>query len=103
MNRTVWLAILAGALTIPAARAQRIEERKEAQQARIWQGVRSGELTRREALRLERQERQLNREIRRDRRDGGGLTAGERARIERKQDRMSRRIAREKHDAQTRR
>lgn len=102
MKKMMWMMLVAGVLTLPVASAQRIEKRKEAQQARIRQGVRSGELTRGEARRLENQEHRLNREIRRDRIDGGGLSPAERAKIERKQDRMSRRIAREKHDAQRR-
>ncbi|MFN7924881.1 MAG: hypothetical protein U0Q16_32580 [Bryobacteraceae bacterium] len=82
--------------------ADRPAVRQRNQQARIAQGVRSGELTRPEARRLERQEAQLHREIVRDRVDGGGLSLAERAKIERQQNAMSRRIWNQKHDAQTR-
>jgi hypothetical protein len=79
----------------------RIEERKENQQGRIAEGVRNGSLTPAEAARLERKERKVNREVRRDRRDGGGLSPAERAKIEKDQDRLSRDIAKQKHDRQT--
>lgn len=89
-------------LSTQAFAAGRVVQRQVNQQARIAEGVQSGELTAREAGRLERQEARLHREIRQDRVDGGGLTAAERAKIERKQDAMSRRIAVQKHDAQAR-
>lgn len=99
--KTLAIGILA--LTMAgAASAQRIENRKDTQQARIANGVRTGELTARETARLEAREAALNRQIRRDRVDGGGLTLAERARIEREQNALSRSIARQKNDAQRR-
>ncbi len=87
------------ALLPAAARADgRIHRRQERQQQRIAQGVGSGQLTAGETARLERREAGLNRQIRRDRADGGGLTGRERARIERHQDRLSRQIYRGKHN-----
>ena len=77
-------------------------ERQKNQQQRIKQGVRSGELTSKETVKLEKKEAGLHREIRKDRLDGGGLTPKERAKIEKKQDKLSREIAREKHDNQKR-
>ena len=77
----------------------RIRERRENQQRRIAQGVRSGELTPRETARLERQEMRLNGEIRDMREDHGGkLTPKDRRVVNRQQDRLSRRIYRQKHD-----
>lgn len=76
--------------------------RAHAQQARINQGMASGQLTGPEAARLQRQENRLRREIARDRVDGGGLSAAERAKLDRQQNRLSRRIAVQKHDGQTR-
>lgn len=84
----------------PAAMGQRIEERKERQKARIKEGVQSGELNKREAARIKARERDLNRQIREDRKDGGGLTPAERAKIERRQDNISEDIYKQKHDAQ---
>lgn len=83
-----------------AAQRATIRQRQINQQRRIAQGIHSGELTAREAARLERKEARLNREIRRDRADGGALTLKERRKIGRQQDRLSRQIYREKHDNQ---
>ncbi len=98
MRLTVIGIALAAALTAQAG--QTVAARQREQQRRIAQGVQSGQLTPRETARLENQEARLNREIRRDRRSGGGLSPAERAKINRQQNRMSRRIYREKHDAQ---
>lgn len=90
--------ILAGALAA-ALGAQTIPERKENQQDRILQGVKSGQLTAGETSRLEGREARINRETRRDRAaNGGHLTRGERARVQRQQNRVSRSIYRDKHN-----
>ncbi|MGH9657807.1 MAG: hypothetical protein ACRD96_04630 [Bryobacteraceae bacterium] len=102
MKRFIVAAILAGALATPDAWAQRVKKRQKAQQERIDEGVKSGELTKKEALKLEKQEAKLHQEIKKDRADGGGLTRKERVKIEHKQDKMSEKIARDKHDNQTR-
>ena len=76
-----------------------IGRRRENQQDRIAQGIRSGQMTPREASRQEGREQALNREIRSDRRaNGGRLTASERQSINRQQNRQSRQIFREKHN-----
>ncbi len=95
--------LAAGAILGPATYAQSratIRHREANQQARVAQGVRSGELTPRETARIERQEARLNRELRRDTRDGGGLSGPERRKITRQQNRLSREIRTQKHDAQ---
>lgn len=105
--------VLAGLISVVAAsdlfaqqttsdttRRPTIRQRQRMQQKRIGAGIENGQLTAREAARLEKKEAKLNREIRRDRRDGGGLTARERRKIDRQQDRMSREIYRQKHDKQ---
>src|SRR5262249_54054322 len=84
-----------------AAADDKIHDRKENQQGRIAQGVKSGSLTPRETARIEHKEAALNHEIRRDRRqNGGNLTNNEKAQINRQQNRLSRDIYRQKHDAQ---
>jgi len=84
-----------------AAADDRIHDRKENQQDRIAQGVKSGSLTPRETTHLEGKEAALNHEIRADRRaNGGNLTNKEKAQINRQQNRLSRDIYRQKHDAQ---
>lgn len=95
---------LVSALTLTAAsQAQNIQQRKYNQQARIANGVRSGELNHREAGRLEHQEHALNREERNMRAvNGGRLTRGDRAVLNQQQNAESRRIYNQKHDAQVR-
>jgi hypothetical protein len=101
--KNAFLAVLIGAaLVSPAAYAQNIHKRQVEQQRRIGRGVESGQLTPKETVRLEKKEVRLNREIRRDRKDGGGLTRAERNRIDRRQDALSRQIYRQKHDGQHR-
>ena len=82
--------------------AQTIKKRERTQQGRIAEGVKSGELTKKEAVKLEKKEAKLHREIQRDRKDGPGLTAKERLKIENKQDRLSRQVYKQKHDDQKR-
>lgn len=96
------LAVVAAVLMASPALAAGVDRRQNRQQARIAQGVRSGELTAVEAARLERQQVRLGREIARDRADGPGLTLRERAKIQRHENRLSRQIYRQKHDGQAR-
>ena len=91
------------AVIIPAAGlAQGINQRQQNQRQRIRQGVRSGELTRVEAARLQRREAQIRLNEARARRSGGEFTPRERARIQRQLNRSSRAVYRQKHDAQDR-
>src|SRR5437868_1172885 len=70
------------------------------QQNRIEQGLKSGELTTREAAKLERGESRVDRAEARAGADGK-VSAKEQRRIQRRENRESARIYREKHDAQT--
>lgn len=77
-----------------------INQRKENQQDRIGQGVKSGQLTAGETGRLEHQEAGINREERGMRaQDNGHLTTQDRRTIQRQQNAESRRIYRDKHNA----
>ena len=77
----------------------RIKERKENQQRRIGNGVKSGSLTPRETANLENKESKLNNEIHNDRvQNGGNLTNKEKAQVNRQQNRLSRDIYRKKHN-----
>ena len=70
----------------PPEKERRIERRKENQQARIAQGVASGQLTAKETANLEHKEAGVNREVRNDREANGGiLTAQERQQVNRQQ------------------
>ena len=109
-KRLLPAAALVAALALPlAAQAQTgcrhargINARQQREQARIRQGVRSGELTRREAARLEAEQARIRAHEAYARRSGGELTALERARLERQLNRASRDIYRQKHDRQDR-
>jgi hypothetical protein len=90
------------ALTVAVPADARINQRQNYQQHRIAGGLKSGSLTARETVRLERQQIGIARFEARNRADGSGLTPVERARIEAKQDRASANIYRQKHDAQVR-
>ncbi len=79
-----------------------IGDRKENQQDRIAQGVKSGQLTAGETAKLETKEAGLNQEIRTDRKDDGGkLTTQEREQINQQQNRLSSQIYQDKHNAAT--
>lgn len=77
--------------------AGRVKHRQIRQQKRIHQGVKSGEVTRREAHRLEREQFRLQRSKRKAFSDGS-VTPRERIRLEKQQDRASRHIFRAKHN-----
>jgi hypothetical protein len=78
-----------------------IEARQHRQQARIVQGLRSGELSRAEAHRLEREQAQIRHKERIYKADGV-LTAAERRDLERDLNRADRHIYNQKHDADRR-
>jgi hypothetical protein len=106
MNK-VWIKLSFLAVIISVALpmmglAQGINDRQQNQRTRIRQGVRSGELTRREAGRLQAQQARIRVNEAYARRSGGEFTARERARIQRQQNRSSRHIYRQKHDRQDR-
>ena len=78
-----------------------IDQRQHNQQARVAQGVSSGELTRRETAHAVHDQRHIRRTERRAKADGQ-VTRGERAHIQHEQNRASRSLNRNKHDAQQR-
>ena len=77
-----------------------IKAREKEQQKRIREGRKTGELTKKETVKLEAKEEKLHEKIQKDRKDGGGLTAKERAKIQKRQNKISKDIYDEKHDAQ---
>ena len=87
-----------------SASSQRMQadvQRNINQQQRIEQGVQSGQLTNREAGKLERGQARVNRAEARAGADGH-VGAGEQRHVQKAENRQSRRIYREKHDAQQR-
>lgn len=83
-------------------RSDNINRRQDYQRDRIRNGVRSGELTRREAGRLIHQQRRIESYERRSRLDDGRLDRHERRNIDRMLDRSNRDIYRQKTDRQDR-
>ena len=97
----VMFVLTLGATSL-AQQTPSVDRREHRQQRRIRHGVKRGSLTRREALRLERQEARTRGAEARAKSDGR-VTARERARLQRRENRTSRHIYRQKHDRQTRR
>lgn len=108
--KLTYLALAAALVAVPAtsfaqttyAQRHHIAARKANQQARIAQGVRSGQLTPRETSHLEHQESRINHEERGMRAaDNGHLTARDRHTLARQQNRESTRIYADKHNNRT--
>jgi hypothetical protein len=89
-------AIFAQTTPTPGKNDYNINQRKENQQDRIAQGVKSGQLTPGETSRLEHQEAGINKEERGMR--NGHLTSADRKVLHRQQNQESRRIYRDKHN-----
>ena len=75
----------------------KLNERQSNQKARIAQGVKSGELTRKETVRMVNGQRQLQKMENRAKQDGV-VTKKERARLQAKASKESAKIYRNKHD-----
>jgi uncharacterized membrane protein YebE (DUF533 family) len=98
---TLLVAVLAAfALPVLAqTNTPNIDQRQANQQQRIDQGVKSGELTGREAARLEKGQERVQKMEDKAKADGK-VTKKERARIQHAENVQSRHIAKEKHDRQ---
>jgi len=87
--------------TTPAPKPT-VAQRKENQQDRIANGVKSGQLTAGETANLETKEAAINGETKADRAaNGGKLTAGEKQQINKQQNQLSKQIYNDKHNANT--
>jgi len=79
-----------------------VGQRRENQQDRIAQGVKSGQLTAGETAKLENQQKNINQQVRADRAaNGGKLTAGEKKQVNKEQNATSKSIYNKKHNART--
>src|SRR6202790_2916144 len=79
-----------------------VAQRKENQQDRIANGVKSGQLTAGETSNLETKEAAINGETRADRAaNGGKLTAAEKVQVNQQQNQLSNQIYKDKHNAST--
>jgi len=100
--KSMFLAFTFAALFCGAAYSQSVPERRQNQQQRIGRGVENGSLTHGETARLERQQRSIRKQVRRDRNDGAGYTAKERAKTQSRLNNASRDINRLKHNGRVR-
>ncbi len=80
----------------------KVGQRRENQQDRIAQGVKSGQLTAGETAKLENQQKDINKQVAADRKaNGGTLTASEKKQINKEQNGASKNIHNKKHNAKT--
>ena len=112
MKSTIKIAFLSTALTILAlpvvaqttnpapVTGESIQDRKENQQDRIANGVKSGQLTAGETANIEKKESNLNHEEKDMRSlDNGKLTAADKTTLNQQQNRLSNQIYQDKHNA----
>jgi hypothetical protein len=80
----------------------KVGQRRENQQDRIAQGIKSGQLTAGETAKLENQQKGINQQVKADRAaNGGKLTPGEKTQINKEQNAASKNIYNKKHNANT--
>jgi hypothetical protein len=103
MLKFLVIAIALASCPVAASAATKVPpgKRQVKQNKRIYHGAKSGQLTRREARQLHRQQRHIQRTKKRMKRDGT-FSPRERRRLNRKQNRANRNIYRKKHNARRR-
>ena len=80
----------------------KVGQRRENQQDRVAQGIKSGQLTAGETAKLENQQKGINQQVAADRKaNGGTLTASEKKQVNREQNQASKNIYRKKHNGAT--
>ena len=80
----------------------KVGQRRENQQDRIAQGIKSGQLTPSETAKLEKQQQGINKQVATDRKaNGGALNAAQKKQVNKEQNQTSRNIYRKKHNAAT--
>ena len=80
----------------------KVGQRRENQQDRIAQGIKSGQLTAGETAKLENQQRGINQQVAADRAaNGGKLTPGEKKQVNKEQNAAPKNIYNKKHNART--
>lgn len=105
MKRTaVVMAAIVSCLSLALGQQQdqtpRVDKREMRQQKRIDQGVKSGQLTPKEANRLEKQQARIKKTEAKAKADGK-VTPQERAKLTREQNRANRNIYKKKHNQKT--
>jgi hypothetical protein len=102
--KLIGMTIVAATIAVTCAMAQTdtVDQRKENQQDRIAQGVKSGQLTAGETANVETKEAAINQEVHTDRTlNGGKLTGQEKQTVNQQQNQMSKQIYTDKHNAAT--
>jgi hypothetical protein len=97
------LAAVIGALALPVAaqtNTPQVDQRQANQDARIQQGVQSGQLTPKETAKVDKGQAKVQAAEDKAKADGV-VTTKERAKLAKKQDKQSKKIYKEKHDKQT--
>jgi hypothetical protein len=80
----------------------KVGQRRENQQDRIAQGIKSGQMTAGEAAKAENQQKGINKQVATDRKaNGGTLTTGEKKQVNKEQNAASKSIYNKKHNAKT--
>jgi len=98
--RTILAILACAALPVAAQTATpRVDQRQANQEARIQQGVQSGELTGKEAAKLEKGQAKVQKKEDKAKADGQ-VTQKERAKLAKEQDKQSKKIHKQKHDKQ---
>jgi hypothetical protein len=100
LSLAVTVASLMSAAAFAETAAEQDQQRDVNQQQRIEQGLKSGELSTKEAGRLEREQQHVDRLQAHDLKDGH-MSAGEQLRLDKAQNATSADIYKQKHDAQT--
>jgi hypothetical protein len=90
------VGLMAGA-AFAQTKSPRVDRRERRQQARINEGVKSGELTGPEAAKLEAQQQKIKQDELKAKADGT-LSPAERMKLKREQNHASRKIFRKKHN-----
>lgn len=85
----------------PKTKTPVIDQREQNQKARIKEGVKNGELTKRETARLAAEQRKIKKDEAKAKADGT-VTPAERQKLRREENRASKDIYKQKHDAQKR-
>jgi hypothetical protein len=103
MKKVMALLVMVSGMAVAQFRYPAYGSVNDRQHGRIAAGVANGGLTNREAAYLRNRQRDVQRDIRRDRYDGGGFSTRERrdAQCDRRQ--LSNEIYRQRHDGQRRR
>lgn len=101
MNTMTKLTVIFTLALSTHAMGASINERQDNQQARIKQGIISGEITNKEGIKLTRQQIKIQRKEARFK-DDGNFTKKERAIVQRDLTKNSASIYKQKHDKQTR-